>query len=357
MARVMPMDVALAGAGGGRRRGIPGLAGQSADEPELDIIGALGGAMEGLLPTPPPGGFSREEYDPSYTPAAPAMPDKAAAREAQATHAATAAAMARTDPAATTAQGAAQLYRGTGDTKTRTVETGGVTTGAPGGSLRLSVPGRGMVDYDPTDPTIREAFAQQRGGRDDFMAHRTRAREERRPAMDRSDPTMRVGPPGATGRPSFTESAVPEASQVRNWNEFLMGREAEQQQYETGLAESRAREVESTMRAEEPFYTQELAAKGKLAEAAIKAESEGTARVNIMRIVEGAAQQLNAMRQQPRFMALPPEQQRQLEDQIWDQARLTLSALTRTNLYPRPDPYAALLGLTGAPAVPAEEKQ
>lgn len=263
----------------------------------------------------------------------------------RADHAAVTAQTARVDPSAGTKQGASQAYQGTGDTKTQTVKSGGVTTGAPGGSLSISVPGRGMVDYDPDDPSVREAFTQQRGGKPDFMLHRERT--TRQPAMERGDPTLSVGPPGAaTGRPSWTESAVPEAAQIANWDAFVKGREAEQATFETGMAETRARGVEASMRAEHPFYAQELQAKGKLAEAAVKAETEGAQRAQIMNIVNGAAQQLNALREQPRYRALTPEQQREIEDQVWDQARLTLSALTRTNLYPRPDPYAALLGLT-----------
>jgi len=321
------------------RRGIPGLPGAAADEPEIDVLGALGRGIESILPTPPAGGFSREEYDPVYA----EREGKAAARDAQATQAATVAASARTDPAGGTRQGGAATPTAT------------KASGAARAAMRLAVPGRGMVDYDPDDPTISEAFAQQRGGKPDFMAHRDRT--ARQPAMERGDPTLSVGPPGAaTGRPSWTESAVPEASQIANWDQYLKGREAEQATFETGMAETRARGVEATMRAERPFYAQELEAKGKLAAAAVKAESEGTARQQIMNIVSGAAEQLNSMRSQPAYRALPPAEQRALEDQIWDQARLTLSALTRTNLYPRPDPYSALLGLAPQAPAPTEEK-
>jgi len=322
------------------RRGIPGVAGADADAPEIDIMGALGRGIEAVLPTPPAGGYTREEYDPLYA----ERKAKAAAKEAQATHAATVAAAARDDPAGGTRQGGAAPPAAKTPAASR------------GGALRLSVPGRGMIDYDPDDPSVAEAFAQQRGGKPDFMAHRERT--SRQPAMERGDPTMSVGPPGAaTGRPQWTESAVPEASQIANWDQFLKGREAEQATFETGLAETQARGVEATMRAQHPFGAEELRAKGQLAAAAVKAESEGTARQQIMNVVSGAAEHLNSLRSQPAYRALPPAEQRALEDQVWDQARLTLSALTRTNLYPRPDPYSALLGLAPQAPAPTEEKQ
>jgi len=54
------------------KRGIPGIAGADADQPEIDVLGGMKRGLEAILPSPPQGGFKREEYDPSL--AAPRQP-------------------------------------------------------------------------------------------------------------------------------------------------------------------------------------------------------------------------------------------------------------------------------------------
>jgi hypothetical protein len=136
--------------------------------------------------------------------------------------------------------------------------------------------------------------------------------------------------------------------------------EAESQQFLTDMAEAEAaqaaaeaKEARAGALAEEPFLAETIQARSQIGEANIEAASREAERSEIKAIVSEAAARANALRQDPRFLALPPERQKEIEDQIWDEARLALSALTETNLYPRPDPYAWMSGL-GAP--PAEEK-
>lgn len=351
-----------------RRAGTPPTAAQPAEPPDLSYGQATKYAVDlakgvgSFLAGPYGGGRSSPGASSSWE------IDKAAARAATGSHAAATASSARTDPAAGTGQGANQNYRGTGAVVSKTAKTGGVTTGEPGeGSakgVRINVPGRGWETYDPTDPTVREAFAQARGGKpDSFMEHRTRTMPTTYPeAANAAVPRITRWPASPLGGSMWSESAVPEASQLENWNAYLEGREAQEQAFNTAMAQSRAGEAgaeAATARAgalaQEPFMAENIEAGGKLSAAQVKAASEISARDDLKKITSQAAEQINKLRLSPQYQGLPPAERQRLEDQIWDQARLTLSALTKTNLYPRPDPYAFLQG-GGAPAAPAEEK-
>ena len=284
-------------------------------------------------------------------------------RAAEREHAVATTANAREDPSAGTVQGASQDYRGTGDVTSKTGETGGVTTGAPGrAALRVGLPDGEMVDYDPSDPTVREAFAQQD---DSFMEHSTRAAptrpgQIRRPAgaaVEERGPESAAGHGGAM----WTRSSVPEADQIANWDEYLKGRDAEQQLFHAGLAEAGAKEATAEAEAaraeiltEEPFYGERLEAEGRLSKAQIEAKTEIAERMDIKKIVEQAAVRIDELRLSPMYQQLDQAERERLEDQIWDQARLALSAISETNLYPRPDPYGWMTGM-GGPTKPEEK--
>ncbi len=298
---------------------------------------------------------------------------KAAKREQEESHAHGTAGKATDDPASGTRQGASQRYTGTGDTQSRTGETGGVTTGAPG-QIRVGLPGgEGMVDYDPDDPSVREAFEQID---DRFMEHSERAAPTRPGQIDRKggpDSVLKrnlaaqggkiVGPPSGTGQGvSYTIGGdIPEATQIESWDTFLKMQEAEQQTFRTGMAKSEAEEaqagaeqVRSEMLTEQPFRVEDTAASAKIGVAEIEAATEVAGRTEVKAIVAEAAEKINEMRQDARFRSMPPEEQKRLEDQIWEQARLTLSGLAETPLYPRVDPYAMFAGMSRPTA---EEKK
>jgi hypothetical protein len=194
---------------------------------------------------------------------------------------------------------------------------------------------------------------------DDFVTHRTRGGKGPGDDFYERGPESKAGHGGAL----WTRSSVPEATQIRSQNRLARGLEAESQQFLTDIAGAEAAEAKSAAEearagvlAEQPMLPETIAARAKIGEADIEAASREAERSEVKTIVAEAAAQIDRMQQDPRFMALSPAQQKELEDRIWEQARLALSALTRTNLYPRPDPYA-FLGMMGTPAAPAEEKQ
>jgi hypothetical protein len=275
---------------------------------------------------------------------------KRAKRAAEGAHAHGTAGKARTDPASGTQQGASQRYPGTGTAATRTAETGGITTGEPG-SVRAGVGGEMYHAGDPRLTGLVDA--------DDFVTHRTRGGKGPGDDFYERGPESKAGHGGAL----WTRSSVPEATQIRSQNRLARGLEAESQQFLTDIAGAEAAEAKSAAEearagvlAEQPMLPETIAARAKIGEADIEAASREAERSEVKTIVAEAAAQIDRMQQDPRFMALSPAQQKELEDRIWEQARLALSALTRTNLYPRPDPYA-FLGMMGTPAAPAEEKQ
>ena len=358
MADLMPSSVAMRGRAGRKR--------------EPSLAEEIGGFFSHPQPeqTPEYGGDPRlaggfEFGSPTVAaPSTPAASPKEAERAAHAAVAAGTAENARTDPAGGTAQGASQPYSGTGDAKSKTGTTGGVTTGAPGrmegviggasttakpkgpdSHLKVKLPSGEWAEFG--DPRIEASF----GGRGDtFMKHRERT------ATPSGTTAEAPGAGGAPYRPSPVEtySAVPLAAQLENWNTYVTGRDLQQQQVDTAMAQgqeaeqmARAGGRRAEILAEEPFYAEELAARAKTGEAKVKAGAETAERNDLKLIADQAAQQVNKLRMSPQYQLAPPEQRKQMEDQIWDQARLTLSALTRTNLYPRPDPYA-ILGSFGA---------
>jgi len=274
---------------------------------------------------------------------------KAKRRQQEGSHAAGTAAKARTDPSAGTRQGASQPYRGTGDIKSRTGETGGITTGETG--VRAGVGGE---MYEAGDPRLEGAVDPG-----DFVEHRTRAGSGPADSFYEKGPESGAGHGGAM----WTRSSVPEAAQVQSRNRMERGVEAESQQFLTDMAAAEAAEAESGARGAraevltgEPMLTETIAARSKIGVADIEAGSREAERSEIKVIVAQAAMKIKEMQQDPRYMALSPAQQKELEDRVWDEARLALSALTETNLYPRPDPYSMFAGMMGMPAAPAEEK-
>lgn len=275
---------------------------------------------------------------------------KEARRKAEGSHAAGVAARARRDPSSGTRQGRNQRYQGTGDADSRTGETGGVTTGEPG---RLTV-GVGGKMYEAGDPELEGIVDPG-----DFVEHRSRTSPASHDKFYERGPESPAGHGGAL----WTMSSVPEAAQIASWNQAERALEAESQQFQTGMAESQAKEAQAQAQearagilTEEPFLAETIAARAKLGEADIEAASREAERSEIKSIVAGAAQRINELHQDPRFMSLSPADQKEAEDRIWDEARLALSGLTATNLYPRPDPYSMFAGMMGVPAAPAEEK-
>lgn len=85
------------------RRGIPGVAGSDADQPEIDVLGGVKRTVETFLPAPPAGGFKREEYDPASVKPAPPMAPSGGAARAAGDKAAAGAALATYDQNKTTA--------------------------------------------------------------------------------------------------------------------------------------------------------------------------------------------------------------------------------------------------------------
>jgi hypothetical protein len=169
-------------------------------------------------------------------------------------------------------------------------------------------------------------------------------------------PWMKTGAPALGGGSVETLSEVPEAAQLENYHRYLRGRDAEQQDFDTSMAESRAREARSSVLAESPFYGEELQAKSKIGEEAIKAQLDVANRGQILKITSDAAAQMNKLHSDPRFMKLSMQERKRMEDQVWDQARLAISGLTKTNLYPHPDPYAFLNMAPGGTPPPPQEK-
>jgi hypothetical protein len=286
---------------------------------------------------------------------------KATLRSIQAKHASDTAAKGRTDPAGGTQQGANQPYRGTGTTGSRTAETGGVTTGEPGaGRLRVNVPGAGWQEYDP-DVGVREAFAQARGGKpDSFMEHRTRTADSRyRDSYGRPIAPAQESEPSATAGGSWSEGGIPEAAQLESWDTYLKMREAEQQEFEGGMARGRAAEAaaeaetaRSELLAEEPM-TPEIT---KLSEAGIKSETERAKYGQRQATVARAMQMVDELRMKPEYRAATPEQQKRMVEEIQFWAALNLSGLTETNLMPRPDPYSIFGGMSQTPGEKKPEK-
>jgi hypothetical protein len=203
----MPLRAALIGAAGGFQAPPP------KPVAEVGVVGNVAPIVTSTMDAAGDvvGNYASERASEAQTLLFGRPAEKEQRRAAESAHAHDASGNARIDPSAGTSQGAGQeTYKGTGTTKSATGATGGVTTGEPG-RIRVDVPGRGMVDYDPDDPTVAEAFAQQRGGgRDSFMEHSQRAPASRVGQIRRSPSVLGdnmraqggriVGPEGSSGR-------------------------------------------------------------------------------------------------------------------------------------------------------------
>jgi len=302
------------------KRGIPGVAGADADQPEIDVLGGMKRAVGALLPAPPVGGFKREEYDPSLAAPRPPMAPAGGAARAAGDKAAAGAALSTYD-------------------QNKTVSA------AP--------PGQG-------DDGVRESF----GKFGSITVHSSAPDPATRPGgfafrapMGPREANTQFGPEATTGghswtlrTPSFQEQQYDAARYSRETRGRQSAEEAQISQLDAQAAEAAAQIARSRALEEQPFAPEQAAIAGRVTAEKAKAapvQSRQAAAANMLQEYLGELDQIDTALQAGKVDDAGATRARDLAEKRYHNALLAIVPGFRL---PKADPFALPAEESATPA-------